>query len=240
MYHSPVPMESDAPESDLRPEVAESIALDLGSERLRDAHLHNGQVEARALFAPFFAVTAVAAALITAWAMYGSVEIEAGRRLDRAGRLRQLGLVPPRARGRGLGQQPHRQAAARAGSRSPRRSGWPASGRRLPTYAFATQPPHVQVVIGGAMAAMIGAAIALAAVPAAAVAWIATLTGAFCLAYYFGGGALDPKIALTFVLVAGAGAFGVARLTRWIFGQLKVLARTRAAGRIDPPAAQRI
>ena len=30
------------------------------------------------------------------------------------------------------------------------------------------------------------------------------------------------------MLVAGAGAFGVARLTRWIFGQLKVLARTRA------------
>ena len=46
----------------------------------------------------------------------------------------------------------------------------------LPTYAFATQPPHVQVVIGGAMAAMITAAIALAAIPAAAIAWIATLT----------------------------------------------------------------
>ena len=52
----------------------DSVALDLGNERLRDAHLHNGQVEARALFAPFFAVTAVAAALLTAWAMYGSVD----------------------------------------------------------------------------------------------------------------------------------------------------------------------
>ena len=130
MYHSPVPMESDAPESDLRPEVAESVALDLGSERLRDAHLHNGQVEARALFAPFFAVTAVAAALITAWAMYGSVELEARRRLDRPGRLRQLGLVPPRARGRGLGQQPHRPAARALvrGRRGGRAS--PACGRR--------------------------------------------------------------------------------------------------------------
>ena len=44
------------------------------------------------------------------------------------------------------------------------------------------------------MAAMIATAIALAAIPAAAVAWIATLTGAFCLAYYFGGATLDPKV----------------------------------------------
>ena len=227
MYHSPVPMESDAPESDLRPEVAESVALDLGSERLRDAHLHNGQVEARALFAPFFAVTAVAATLITAWAMYGSVELKlvvgwsalvafanwvSCRRALEAAAWGSSRTAKPRARWFAVAE-----AVGLAGL-------WTA----LPTYAFATQPPHVQVVIGGAMVAMIGAAVALAAIPAAAVAWIATLTGAFCLAYYFGGAALDPKIALTFVMVAGAGAFGLARLTRWIFGQLKVLARTRA------------
>src|SRR5204863_470959 len=66
----------------------------------------------------------------------------------------------------------------------------------LPTYAFATQPAHVQVVIGGAMAAMMGAAVALAALPAAALAWIATLVGAFCLAYYFGSWTLEPRLAL--------------------------------------------
>jgi diguanylate cyclase (GGDEF)-like protein len=227
MYHSPVPMESDAPEPDLREEVAEAVALDLGSERLRDAHLHNGQVEARALFAPFFAVTAVAATLITAWAMYGSVELNlvvgwsalvvfanwvSCRRALEAAAWGSSRNAKPRARWFAVAE-----AVGLAGL-------WTA----LPTYAFATQPPHVQVVIGGAMVAMIGAAVALAAVPAAAVAWIATLTGAFCLAYYFGGAALDPKIALTFVMVAGAGSFGLARLTRWIFGQLKVLARTRA------------
>ena len=96
----------------------------------------------------------------------------------------------------------------------------------LPTYAFATQPPHVQVVIGGAMAAMITAAIALAAIPAAAIAWIATLTASLCVAYYLGGGQLDPKIGLTFLLVAGAGAYSVSLLTRWTFGQLKAIART--------------
>src|SRR3954471_22638382 len=76
MYHAPVPIDSEAPESDLARETVEASALDLGNERLRDAHLHNGQVEARALFAPFFAVTAVAASLVTAWAMYGSVQLQ--------------------------------------------------------------------------------------------------------------------------------------------------------------------
>ena len=117
----------------------------------------------------------------------------------------------------------------------------PRFGAALPTYAFATQPPHVQVVIGGAMVAMITTAIALAAIPAAAVAWIATFTGAFCLAYLYRRRARSiRRSALTFVLVAAAGAFSVARLTRWIFGQLKGLARDPHPGRIDPPAAQRI
>ena len=80
------------------------------------------------------------------------------------------------------------------------------------------------------MVAMIGAAVGLAAIPAAALAWIGSLTGAFCAAYYIGGSTLEPKIALTFMLVAGVGAFGVARLTRWVFGQLQVLADTRAQG----------
>ncbi|HEV2815619.1 MAG TPA: EAL domain-containing protein [Allosphingosinicella sp.] len=220
-------MESDASESDLREEVAEAVSLDLGSERLREAHLHNGQVEARALFAPYFAVTAVAASLITAWAMYGSVELKL-----------VVGWAALIAFANWVSCRRALEAAAWGSSRTARpRARWFAVAEAfglaglwsaLPTYAFATQPPDVQVVIGGAMAAMIGTAVALAAIPAAAVAWIATLTGAFCLAYYFGGAALDPKIALTFVMVAGAGAFGLARLTRWIFGQLKVLARTRA------------
>ena len=130
MFHAPVPIDAERQDSDLRAEAAEPIGFDAGNERLREAHLHNGQVEARALFAPFFAVTAVAAALIAAWAMYGSVELKlvvgwvalvafanwvsCRRAMDAAAR----------------GQQPHRPAARPAGSRSPRRSASPASGRR--------------------------------------------------------------------------------------------------------------
>jgi len=227
MYHAPVPLDSDAPESDLDQEPVTTAPLDLGNERLREAHLHNGQVEARALFAPFFAVTAVAASLVTAWAMYGSVKLEL-----------VVGWTAMVAFANWVSCRRALEAAAWGNSRTAKpRTRWYAVAEAvglaslwsaLPTYAFATQPSHVQVVIGGAMAAMITTALALAAIPAAAVAWIATLTGAFCLAYYFGSWTLDPKVALSFMLVAGAGAFGTARLTRWIFGQLKGLALTRA------------
>jgi diguanylate cyclase (GGDEF)-like protein len=227
MFHSPVSIDAERQEFDLPAETAEPQGFDAGNERLREAHLHNGQVQARALFAPYFAITAVAASLITGWAMFGSVKPNL-----------VVGWVALVAFLNWVSCRRALEAAARSGSRDARpRTRWFAVAEAvglaglwsaLPTYAFATQPPHVQVVIGGAMAAMITTAIALAAAPAAAVAWIATLTGAFCLAYYFGSWTLDPKLALTFMLLAGAGAFSVARLTRWIYGQLKVLARTRA------------
>src|SRR3954470_17248458 len=73
MFHAPVATD-DSQEPDAPLSLAEPVDFDAGNERLRAAHLHNGQVEARALFAPFFAVTAVAAALLVAWAMYGSVD----------------------------------------------------------------------------------------------------------------------------------------------------------------------
>jgi diguanylate cyclase (GGDEF)-like protein/PAS domain S-box-containing protein len=96
----------------------------------------------------------------------------------------------------------------------------------LPTWAFATGAPEVQVVIGGAMAAMTMVALALSAVPAAAIAWIATLTVAFCIAYFFGSASLDPKLGITFLGVAAVGIFGVVRLTRWTYAQLHTIART--------------
>ena len=229
MFHAPLPVDPDNQDNALPDEAVESITLDLGNDRLRDAHLYNGQVQARALFAPFFAITAVAAALIIGWAMYGSVDL----RLT-------IGWTAAVAFANWVSCRRALEIAAWGSRRTagPRRP-WLAIGEAiglatiwsaLPTYAFATQPPHVQVVIGGAMVAMISAAIALVAIPAAAIAWIGTITGAFCLAYYYGSATLDPKLAATFILIAGAGAFGVARLTRWLFSQLTVLATARSQG----------
>src|SRR4028118_124051 len=76
MYHAPVPLDADPQSDNPAEEGVEALAFDGATERLREAHLHNRQVEARGLFAPFFGVTAVAASLITAWAMYGSVRLE--------------------------------------------------------------------------------------------------------------------------------------------------------------------
>ena len=174
--------------------TAAPVDFDAGNERLRAAHLHNGQVEARALFAPFFAITAVAASLIVAWAMYGSVDHKLV--IGWAALVTFANFVSCR----------HALEAASWGSSrtaKPRTKwfavaeavGLGALWSSLPTWAFATQPAHVQVVIGGAMVAMIGSAVGLAAIPAAALAWIGSLTGAFCAAYYLGSWMLGQKAA---------------------------------------------
>ncbi len=61
MFHSPVSIDVERQDPDLPTETAELQSFDAGNERLREAHLHNGQVKARALFAPYFAITALAA-----------------------------------------------------------------------------------------------------------------------------------------------------------------------------------
>ena len=225
MYHAPVPLDAhpDAVEAD---ESGGPLALDSAGERLREAHLHNGQVEARAIFAPFFAVTAVLGALVVAWSLLETVRIEL-----------VVGWAALVTGANWISCRRALQVAAWAGSRTARRSSkWVAVAEAvalaalwasLPTYVFAGQPPLVQVVIGGSLAAMITVAIALSAIPAASIAWIVTLSAAFCFAFYFGMGSLDPKIGLTFLLVACAGVFGVARLTRWTFGQLNLIAGAR-------------
>jgi len=199
------------------------LAFEAAGDQLRAAHLHRRQIEGRALFAGFLAITATVAALITAWAMINSVRHDlvigwtALVLFANFVSCRQAMAAAAHGTGRSIRARATWLSVAEA-------VGLAALWSALPCYAFATEPPGAQVVIGGAMAAMTGAAIALAAIPAAAVAWIATLTAFFCIAFYFGGAQLDPKIAFTFILVAGAGAFSVARLTRWTYAQLKAVA----------------
>ena len=210
-------------------EELSALSFDPASERLRESYLHNGQVQARALFAPFLAMTALAGAMIVAWAMLGAVRLEL-----------VVAWVAAIAFANWVSARRAMEAAAWGSSRGARAvSHWiavveavglAALWAALPTWAFATQSVPVQLVIGGAMAGMTTAAIAFTAIPAAAIAWIATLTAAFCVAYYLGGAALDPKIGLTYILIAGAGAFSLTRLTRWVFAQMEAiaLARTQA------------
>ena len=226
MYHAPAP--KDDHEAGASPEAVEPTLIEAGNDRLRDAHLHNGQVEARAMFAPYFAISAVAASALCAWAMFGSVSLElivgwvalvlfvnwvACRRVMAIAAIGSSRTAKPQNQMVAIGEA----------------MGLALIWASLPTYAFATQPPDVQLVIAGAIGGMIVASLSLSAVPAAAIAWISTLTTAFCIGYGFGAGALDFKLGATFVLLAAIGIFGVTRLTQWLFSLLQAIASTRAS-----------
>ncbi|MBA3677412.1 MAG: EAL domain-containing protein [Sphingosinicella sp.] len=202
----------------------DAVGADTANQRLRGAHLYSGQARTRALFAPFFAVANIASALLVGWAMFGHLSFlfivpwlvgVGGANLAVCRRvLQDASSSAPRLGGKWL---PVAEAVGLAGLWS-----------SLPVYAFATQVPEVQVVIGGAMGAMIMTALALAAFPAAAMAWAATLTAAFCVAFFLGGQSLHLTLGLTFVGVAAVAVYSVARITRWTYGQLDRTAKVSA------------
>jgi len=226
MYHAPVSLDLDQQDEAPVEVLDDGVGADTGSHRLREAHLHNGQAQARALFAPWFAITSVGAALLVGWALFGSERLEL-----------IVGWISLVAFANWTTCRNALESGSSAGSRSARGRpklraiaeavGLAAIWAALPVYAFATQAHEVQVVIGGAMGAMIIAAIALASVPAASFAWIMTMTAALCCAYYLGSSSLDPKMGLTIVGVAAVAIAGVARLTRWTYELLQTIAGVR-------------
>ena len=196
MYHAPVPLEVDPQELEPAELADESVGADASSEKLRDAHLHNGQAQTRA---PLRALFRAHRRRRGPAHRLGDVRLGPARADRRLGSPWSASPTGPRCR-RAMDAAALRRAAAppRAGAlvRGDRRGGRPrrALGRRFPPTPSPPSRRDVQVVIGGAMAAMIMRRDRLAAVPAAAIAWIATLTAAFCVAYYLGSASLDPSI----------------------------------------------
>jgi len=226
MYHAPVNMDLEEQEPEPAEIADDGVGSDASSNRLREAHLHNSQAQTRALFAPFFGVTAVGGACLVAWAMFGGVNVvligawvaivaAAFFQYWRSAAREGLAANSRSARGRAMARSVGEAV------------GLAAIWATLPVYAFATLEHEVQVVIGGAMAAMIVAAVGLAAAPAAAFAWIAAITAALCCAYYLGSDQLAPTVGVAIIGVAAVGIFGVARLTRWTFEQLQTIAKVR-------------
>jgi diguanylate cyclase (GGDEF)-like protein/PAS domain S-box-containing protein len=226
MYHAPVNLDLDEQEPEPADVADDGVGTDASSSRLREAHLHNGQAQTRALFAPFFSATSVASALLVAWAMFGGVHVALiGGWVAVVGAAFFFYWRLAVSEGQAANS---RSAQGRAFARSVGEAvALAAVWSALPVYAFATVAPEVQVVIGGAMAAMIVAAVGLAAAPAAAFAWIATITAALCCAYYLGSDQLEPTVGVAIIGVAAVGIFGVARLTRWSFEQLQIIAKVR-------------
>jgi diguanylate cyclase (GGDEF)-like protein/PAS domain S-box-containing protein len=226
MYHAPVSADS-APEEITPAEMPEQDVGNDGSiSRQREADVQNGQAEVSALFAPYFAIAGAGSAALAAWAMFGHANL-----------VLILGWLGAVGGAHWLTWRRAIAAAEAASSRSaPVRPAWlpvaEAIGLAvvwcsLPAYAFGGTPAASQVVIGGAMGAMLIAAIALAAVPAAAMAWIGAMTLALCVAYYFGSPSIDLKIEVTIAAAAAIAIFGIARLTRWTYSQLRALAKVR-------------
>ena len=61
MYHAPVNLDLEEQEPEPADVADDGVGSDASSNRLREAHLHNGQAQTRALFAPFFSATAFGA-----------------------------------------------------------------------------------------------------------------------------------------------------------------------------------
>jgi diguanylate cyclase (GGDEF)-like protein/PAS domain S-box-containing protein len=202
----------------------EDITQTVGNEKLRAAHLRKSQGEARALIAPYLGSACAIAALLVAWALFGKVSI-----LVIAGWLAVVLGTNWFAWRKAVDQDNY------YGSTQSRPAWFPiveALGLALvwillPTYSFTLNDPGVHAVVGSLMGAMIVCGVALAAVPRAAVAWIATLTGALCIGYLVVGPAFDIKLAVTFASIAGIAIYGVSRLSRWSFFQLEKSAEIR-------------
>ncbi len=186
MYQSPVSADApaqEAPLAELPEEDVVEIAYDEGNHRLREAHLQNGQAETSALFAPYFAASGIGSAILIVLDLFGNITLPL-----------LIGWFLAVASAHSFICRRAVAAGSAAGSRSAKlRPQWQyvaeAAGlailwSSLPTYAFATQPHAVQVMLGGAVGAMIIAAIALSAVPMAAMAWICILKAAICVACF--------------------------------------------------------
>ena len=223
MHHAPI-------QSDIEPETAIEELTEGGESpdgahrKLREAHLHTGQTRTRAVFASFFAITNVVAAILVAWAMYGDIStllilgwlalVGGANWLSWKSALRAHGSDRPTLARKWIAPLESAALAALWAS--------------LPTFAFEGQPPEAKVVIGGAMGVMMITAIALAAKPAAALAWIATFTGAFCIAFFLGSDTFGLEPMLTFIGMAAVEVYIVGRVARWTYRQLDLTARFRS------------
>ena len=227
MYHAPV--SADLPEEEVPPaEIPEAdVGSDAAAARLREADVQNGQAAVSALFAPYFALAGAGSALLAGWAMYGHSNLAL-----------IIGWLAAVAGGHWFTYQRAMDLALAAGSRSAdKRPDWiPITEAlalavvwcSLPVYTFGTLSPDAQVVMGGAMGAMVIAAVALSAIPAAAMAWIGAMTLSLCVAYYLGSPVHDPKIGVTILAAAAIAVSGIARLTRWTYSQLLAIAKVRS------------
>ena len=224
MIHAPVSPDTH-PEGGRAAMSDEDITQAVGNATLRASHLRRSQGEARALFAPYLAVAGGVTALLIAWALFGKLSPIA------------IGgwLVAVLGANWFAWRQTTDEFNYSSSSGIMQREWFPvveafglaAVWAILPVWGFTVKDPQVHAVVGSMLGAMILSGVALAAVPRAAVAWIATLTGALCVGYIVVGRSFEITFALTFAGIAGIAIYGVSLLSQWSFSQLEKSAEIR-------------
>ena len=182
--------------------------------------LRDRQLIARGDLAPFFAAANVAAALLTAFAMWGEVDT-----MWLAG---WAGLVG--ALNFGAMQLARTQAithVGRSGRKVPQlvligdvllRAGLFLS---LPLYAFPDLSAGSQVIVASLLSALGIAALGLVAIPAGVTAWMASFVAGTSVALLIARSTLPFQHMLSIIFTLGVAVFGVLTVARWSFGQLK-------------------
>ena len=227
MYHVPLSPNGSEPAEMPEEMLVEDASYENDCRHPREAHLRAGQAETRGIFAPFFALAGSACALLTAWALYGHAPI-----------MMVGGWVAATVLGHGLLYRLALSAHAGAGSRGavPVAKWRPIAEAfalaalwvSLPATAFPALPAAAQIVVGGAIGAMMLAGIALAASPVAAIAWVATMAAGLFAGYLRAAPELDIHIVATILVAAAVAIAGVGRLARWMLGQIDAIASIRA------------
>ena len=199
--------------------LTQGVGDESASRRLVSAHLSNGRLRTRSIFAPLFTATQVAAALLVGWSLHDEFPL-----------LLVIGWVVLvcaaslishcRTVGSALGISGRLQRPWQSALESALLA---AIWVSLPASTYAQQSPDSQALVRGATIALILSSVGLTAIPAAATAFIAVLGAAFCLAM------LSMTLpSFSFLLVFAVAIGTVARMGRWIDGELRYKARIEA------------
>ena len=228
MSRPPAPAPDSAAAPDKPVDIRDASAF-AASRALRDARLNGDQAETHARFAPYLSAACIGTAVLVACALRETTSLLlllgwllavvavnwfAARRADELALLVGTRLGPPDI---------ERTALIDAVGRA-------AIWASLPATAAGGQPFAAQVVLGGAIAAMMVASLALIAVPRAAYAWLSAMTAALASWLFFSLPVTGLVAALPFVTTGVLAVAGVSRLTRWSHAQLSAVADERTRG----------
>ena len=182
--------------------------------------LSDVQLIARGHLAPFFAAANVAAALLTAFALWGEVD-----GLWITGWAAIVGAV-----NFGALQLARNQSITHVGRSGRRVPPWQLIGDvvlraalflSLPIYVFPHIPAGSQVIVASILSGLGIAALGLVVIPACVTAWMASFVAGISYTLLIARDTLPFQHMLSIIFTLGVAVFGVLTVARWAFGQIQ-------------------